>query len=433
MQGSFLQQPQRRRRELGRSAEALVRLDVQTVQDHVPHGGLRQVTPPAHQAVADRSGVCGRIPAHDQLAVAGALGVILQAVGIQYCEQPLAPTRQEHGTIVQLDAQHICGPRRCVDRQQVVTDLGGPRAEVVLRAKRGSRGTDRPLLARIGGHARVGGPDASHGRINRHRMSGFLQPACGAIRPPVAFSDRYATINRPADVSLPVAHNKVLVRYPNARRQRQRLLNGAHVLQAQQIEVAGLRHLGEPGSEPAPTLARRLQEHPSGPPANREPHTRCPMDLYFLPAHREGEGSRGALQRGVFDGGAGDRRDIQPLSITVGEAPGDVSVRARDHDGRAGKCHAGQIDALVDTLVDILVDTLGHPRPNAHPIPDHRYALAEVHVVGDQSRPGSGVASCDRPVVAPYDRVRQSDVSALRRRLAAPQVEDIGPRNARAL
>ncbi len=83
------------------------------------------------------------------------------------------------------------------------------------------------------------------------------------------------------------------------------------------------------------------------------------------------------------------RNNVCPISVAVGEAPGDVPVRARDQYWRAGKREPVEIESR-RAAVEL----------QARPIPDRRHAQAEVHVARDQRRPRSGEGAGHNPPVA---------------------------------
>ena len=160
-----------------------------------------------------------------------------------------------------------------------------------------------------------------------------------------------------------------------------------------QIQVGGRRQLREPRAEPAAcACASTFSSRPAGPDlisrvTGAAPLTRISSrttdSAVVVPAAVVKEVALTARARHALD--------VDPVPVAVGEAPGDVAVRARDQQRRAGQRHAVQVERR----------PVGTRRgTQARVIPHRRHALAEVHVVGDECRAAGGQAPGHRPAVA---------------------------------
>src|SRR5205823_9765656 len=117
----------------------------------------------------------------------------------------------EHGAVIELDTQHVGGGDVALQGQQIVADLAGARPEIVWRTERRHVPADESQLMIVGGHARIGGPDATQRRVHDPRVIRHGGPggaAAGARRSGVRGD---APVDGPADVALLVAHHHVLV------------------------------------------------------------------------------------------------------------------------------------------------------------------------------------------------------------------------------
>ena len=209
--------------ELRRRRRALLRLEAQPCEQHVPHRLPGALVIGAHQAVADRVDARPGVPALDELPKFRAARVIVQRLLIEHAQQQRAPARQEHGAVIELDTQHVRGGDVALQCQQIIADLAGARPEIVLRAERRHVPADESQLMIVGGHARIGGPDAPQRRIHDPRVirhGGPGRAAAGARRSGV-FGD--APVDGPADVALGVADHHVLVGNAHGGAERERL------------------------------------------------------------------------------------------------------------------------------------------------------------------------------------------------------------------
>jgi len=127
-----------------------------------------------HEAVADRLWRRPRYPGAHEATVFGEIGFALDRVRIENVEQQIPPARQEQGAIVILNREHVFGLEN-IPREQAVTDLPGPRAEIVSTVADDGEGAGI-------GHARIRGPDATAVRIDDARVVFAGKPAHPAMR-----------------------------------------------------------------------------------------------------------------------------------------------------------------------------------------------------------------------------------------------------------
>src|SRR5207248_3112924 len=132
--------------ELRRRGAALLRRQAQSRENHVPYGLLGAVVIGAHQAVADRVDPGAGIPVLDQPPEFGTARVIEHGLGIEHAQQEGAPAAEVQRAVIELDAEHVRGRHVAVQRDAVVADLRGARAEVVLRAEGGPSSPMSPGL-----------------------------------------------------------------------------------------------------------------------------------------------------------------------------------------------------------------------------------------------------------------------------------------------
>src|SRR5450759_870285 len=124
-----------------------------------------------------------------------------------------------------------------------------------------------------------------------------------------------------------VADNEVLVRYADAGRERQNLIDGGCRLHLLKIEVGGLRHGREPARKPATSLlglGQKKEPHRCG--SDRQHDTGLAVHLDLFAVNRQRYGSGGGRELGIIDGEALNRLKIEPLAVAIGKSPGDVSV-----------------------------------------------------------------------------------------------------------
>ena len=272
-------------------------------------------------------------------------------------------------------------------------------------------------------------------------------PAPGPVRPRrrhaavVTEAARDAADDGPADASVGVGHDQVLVRDPDLGGDRLGLVEVAGRLHAQERRVQPAVAQRHPGERAAATGIVGVHH---GAPDRRLGHLRLRrLALHLDRLGRALEHPR-ALGRQVGVGVPGVRLqqdEVGPVALAVRETPGDVAVAARHHQGRAGQRHAGDAPLTV--------------RPGEHqrePVPGVRHGDAEVHVVGDERAPVNAVRPRHGPAVAPagvvvvvphgtdpYRHAEQGECVRCRERarrgggrgLRASQVEDLRPRQRR--
>ena len=403
--------------ELRRRGAALLRRQAQSRENHVPYGLLGAVVIGAHQAVADRVDPGAGIPVLDQPPEFGTARVIEHGLGIEHAQQEGAPAAEEQRAVIELDAEHVRGRHVAVQRDEVVADLRGARAEVVLRAEGRELSADQLLLTLIDRHAGVRGPDSPQRRIDDPRVIGRAGPGTDAAGASGSGIRRNAAEDGPADVTPGVADHGVLVRDAHIRGEREGLLDGSRLLERQESEVGRRRLLRQPRAEPASVLGLvHAQQHALGSRFHLQGHGGDAPHSNLFPHHRERHGAVPARERPGADPRAGKAADTEPGAVAVGEAPGDVPVRSGHEHRRSGQCDPVEIDGR-----------RAAPRDEHEPrvIPDGRYPLPEMHVVGDERGARRGQRARNRPAVAARRPGTQRDPGRGRRRWTSAHVEHL--------
>ena len=268
----------------------------------------------------------------------------------------------------------------------------------------------------VGGHARIGGPDATQRRVHDPRVIRHGGPggaAAGARRSGVRGD---APVDGPADVALLVADHHVLVGNAHGGGERERLGDRGGALERHETQVGRRRVLRQPGAEPTAVL--RLigaQQHARGRGLHLHHDRRLTVHPDLLAHHRQRHRARGRRQLVLPHRGARHAADIQPGAVTVGEAPGDVSVRPGDQQRRSGQRDAVQVEGLCGAGGD----------PQAGVIPQRRDPQPEVHVVGDERGAGRGQAARHRPAVAARGRLARDAPGHGRRSAAVAHIQHL--------
>ncbi len=314
---------------------------MQGIESHVPYRRFGLIAPGAHDAVADGVNAGSGFPVPNQPPHLGPARMVLERRRIQHPQQQLLPPRDKDCAVIELHSQHVSRLRRPLQAPQVIANLPGARAQIVFRSQRGNVSTNRLFLRQVGSHARVSRPQAPRGRVERLRVRSCIRPARPAGGTAGTLIDGNAPEDRPADVAVAIADDGVLVRNADLRRHGERLPDRAHPFQLDEIEIGGLRRLRQPGAEPAlAAVWVSLQQHTGCSGLHCEVDIRLASDTNLFHLHRQRHGAGTSLQRRRLHGCARYRCDVQPLSIAVGEPPGDVAVRSGDEQRRSRQSDA---------------------------------------------------------------------------------------------
>ena len=389
------------------------------LQHHVPHRLLRRdrgrCAPGGSRPSRRSPAPSSPRPAGGSAARSGCAGDTLL---IEQRQQQRLPARQEHGAVIELDAQHVRGRRGAGERHEVVADLAGAGAEVVLGAEAGEVATDHLQLLRVVEATRaLARPDPAVRRVDDARMiRGGVHRRVPRARAGAGVR-RNPSEDRPADVPLAIADHEVLVRNAHLRRQAPGPAPPSVACSSSMrfmLVAAGSCASQAPNQQACGCLIVAHQQ--AGRAALHQFHRgRGAMHPDLLAHHLKRHVARRGGEVVLADPGAVDALDIEPVAVAVGEAPGDVPVGAGHQQRRPGQRHAVQIQRGRRIAADV----------QARLVPDGRHALPEVHVVGDQRGAGRGQAPGHRPAVAAHARRAPDAVLRPRRcRGGAAHVQD---------
>ncbi len=326
--------------------------------------------------------------------------------------QQMPPAREQQGAIVELDRQQVC-LGEALFRQQAIADLPTACAQVVATVPGNGQGV--PIE-----HAAVGGPQPMRGGIDQcgraiaadwPRRTACRRGGGVAVRRAVRSAVRACADQPPGDATAAVGEHQVLRGNAAAVGHLERLVKRRRARHLGEVQAHRTGELCRPAQCLATAVLPRVQHRTPGGLAHAQRHRCLAGDADTL------------LVRGDARRIGGYAAEIGRVDVTVGEAPGHVSVAAH-HDGRqAGQREATDIDAAVGSLC------IGIAQP--YPEPEIGGAQSQVHIVGDDGATVRGQCTGHGEVVAAQHigvQLTGRDGTGGLRRIGPPEIEDGGIR-----
>ncbi len=175
------------------------------------------------------------------------------------------------------------------------------------------------------------------------------------------------------------------------------LVHVARALHSDQLQVGGLGIVGEPAQGPWPAVRAAVDDRPPNGAAHRQGSRRCAVHA---------DGLRVLLERlETFRGTVAPRivwidlelHQVDPVSVGVRKAPGDVPIAADDDHRRAGERHSGHVEGSAGAVR--FLDAQAQAKPGV------RHRQTEMHVVGEHRHPLAGTLRRHRPDIAAERRL----------------------------
>ena len=375
-----------------------VRARLQRAGDHLPARAARLVAKRPDEVVTDRFRDRPALPVSREPSQLRALRLVAQGIFVERSEQQPLPALEEQRAVIELDGQHVRGCRRCTQRKQAIANLSLARPHVIAHA------TGRLVVAE---HSlelaldvtRVGAPQSTDLRIDDAWCRGRIAPEHRARRLGAEFALRNTPDNGPGDAPAAIAQGEVLVRYPDAGREREGGVETAHLLQLQRREVRGTRLRDQPTGQPTGFAERRivraaLDHHAMRRVVHIERHDVAASDLDALADDPEAPLSLGG-RVGPPRQRTTARSNVDPIAIAIGERPGDMAVAAGRNDGQTRQGHAIEFRGCCGRL--------GLPTTRdlqSCSVPHGGYAQSKVHISRNERDTTRGVCARHRPGIA---------------------------------
>jgi hypothetical protein len=218
--------------------------------------------------------------------------------------------RDEQRPIVELQSQHVRRRRTTLDGEQSVPDLASAGAEVIADTDRGFVIADQLLLRRIRSRKSVRRPDPAKGGIDDFRVARGVEPTGARRGASRAARTRNSARECPRDMAVAITDDEILMRDADIGGEADGLFGRSRAFEIEKTQVRRLRRLRHPLHEQAAAVGGLRDSHAGV-----------------------------ACIAGTID-------DVLPVAVAVGEAPGDVSVRSCDEDGRTRERNAVQVERI---------------------------------------------------------------------------------------